>query len=248
LNNPRSAFTLVELLLSVVLLAVILAVTASVLSGVLTGVGIVGAGESLDNLVGAVDDLLSEDLAFLTAPAKNGNLTIRSDSSGTTSFTFYSACGARTAWGDAPVLIHKITYQVKPTAYAKKGLFRGEEPLVKTSGAYYDAPVLLTDDVTSFTVEGFDGKEWHPGWPLESGADLPALLRIHIEIEPARGVKRTVTIESAPAIESHPKPEEERRASGGAGTPAANANKPGAPTGNNNAPTAPGGGDSEGAQ
>jgi len=243
-NNPRSAFTLIELLLSVILLAVILAVAAGVLSGILAGIGTVGAGEGLDNLVGTVDDCISEDLAFISAPGKSGNLTIRSDSGGTTSFTFYSACGAKTAWGDTPVLIHKITYQVKPTAYATKGLFRGEEPLVKTRDAYYDAPVLLSDDVTSFSVEASDGETWHPAWPLESGADLPALLRIHIVIAPAPGVKRTVTIESAPAIEAHAKPEAERRASGAAGKPASKARR----TGKTDVPNAPGGDGAEGAQ
>jgi prepilin-type N-terminal cleavage/methylation domain-containing protein len=211
-------FTLLELMLAVVVMALVMSIVAAVISGVLGGSVSVAESLSADAAGGEIEDIIAGDLAFLTAPAKDGGVEIREEGGGISSLSFYSACGSRTAWsasGDVPVTIHHVTYEVKTMPSGAKTLFRGEEPLVATRDAYYDAPVVLADSISGFTVEATDGQEWYPKWPAGRGGPVPAMFRVRVEFAEPGGATRSLVIESAPAIEVAPKPEAERRASGG---------------------------------
>ena len=213
--KPNSGFTLIELLLAAALLGVIMGVSVGMISGVLGGSMKVTDGISEDDTVGEIEDIIAGDLSFLVTPAKQGAFQMRKESDSNSSLSFYSACGAKTAWGDVVVPIHKVTYQVKPMPGGRKGLFRGEEPLAQTREAYYDVPVLLAEGVRTFLVEGYATRGWVSQWPGEYGGPLPLLVRVQLELDMQGGRTRLVYVESAPSIETIVKPEAERRASGG---------------------------------
>ena len=206
--------TLLEILLAVTLLAVMLAAAAGMISGVLGGVGTAGRSIEYDNMTGEIEDIIADDLAFLVEPTKEGSIAIKEDGPGSWTMSFYSACGPKAAWGETPVTIHRVSYQVKPLVHGGKGLFRGEEPLVVTQEAYYDEPLLLAEGVSRFEVAAFDGKEWQGEWPVEGGGPLPVMFSVRLELTMSDGSARTVLVESAPGIETAVKPEESRRASG----------------------------------
>lgn len=214
MSPNTKAFTLLELLLAVILMGFLLAVVAGIVHGVLASAGGVSAAIGDDASAAEIEDVIAEDLAFVIVPKKDGALTVKDEGGGMSSLGFYSACGPKTAWGDAVLTVHRVEYSVKPTLRGGRGLFRREQPLVKTSGAYYDSGVLLAGDVASFFVEAYDGAEWRTQWPPDKGGPLPAFLRVTIVIAPAGGSRRTIFVESAPAVESASRPEPERRSSG----------------------------------
>lgn len=213
--KSNSGFTLLELLLSAALMAFVLAVAAGMISGVIGGSIRISERVNEDSAAGEIEDVIADDLAFMVAPKKEGVVELRKEGEGDSYFSFYSACGAKTAWGTVPVTIHRVTYQVKPLPGGGKGLFRGEEPIANTKDAYYDAPLLVADRVRSFVVEGRAMNAWSPVWPAEKGGPMPALIRAELNLEGRDGQTRIILVEAVPAAELLVKPEAERRASGG---------------------------------
>lgn len=229
-RRRRAGFTLIELLLSAVLLGCVLAASAAMMASVVAGAAQVGEKLIDDNSSGEVEDIIAGDLAFLVAPVKERIVEIETQGEGDSALSFYSACGPKTAWGDTPVTIHRVTYRVKALRGGRKGLFRGEEPIAKTKDAYYDVPVLVADNVKSFRVQGYHQGGWSGQWPGEKGGGMPQLVRVDLVLGLADGGERELLIESAPSIELIAKPEAERRASGStpapqSPSPAAGANR-----------------------
>lgn len=216
MRSPAGAFTLIEMLLAVTLLAVVFAVVSGAITAVLGGSTRVNEAMGQDSIAGEVEDVIADDLAFMTAPTEQQPFTVKQGSSRSPSLTFYTSAGSKTAWGEVTTPIHTVTYEVQPMAGGGRGLFRGEKPLVESADVYYDAPLLLADNVTLFKVEAFDGQTWQDEWPVESGAKLPALIRVYIDIQLADGSTRQLYVESAPPIEYNMRPQQERRSSGGA--------------------------------
>lgn len=215
-RSHAGGFTLIEMLLAVTLLAVVFAVVSGAITAVLAGSSRVTEAMGQDSVAGEVEDVIADDLAFMTAPTEQQPFTIKQGSSSSATMTFYTSAGSKTAWGEVTTPIHTVTYEVQPIAGGGKGLFRGEKPIIESADVYYDAPLLLADNVTLFKVEAYDGQEWKDEWPVESGAKLPALISVYIDIQLADGSTRQLYVESAPPIEYNMRPQQERRSSGGA--------------------------------
>jgi prepilin-type N-terminal cleavage/methylation domain-containing protein len=231
-SRHTGGFTLLELLLAVTLLGLVFAVVAGIISSVLSGSTRVSESLSQDSVAGEVEDVIADDLAFMTSVTDKPPFSSSQDTSTFAKLAFYTSAGAKTAWADATMPIppiHQVTYEVQPLPSGGRGLFRGEKPLVESPDVYYDAPLLLAGNVSLFKVEAYDGQKWQSEWPFEGGAPLPALIRISIDIDLPNGTKRQLYVESVPPIEYGGRPQEERRASGGAdaNAPAGEQNKTG---------------------
>jgi hypothetical protein len=211
-------FTLLEVLLAATLTALIFAVVASIIAAVMGGTSRVSAAVSEDNSGGEVEDVIADDLAFLTAITDKPPFSMKVGSGNATSFSFYTSAGSKTAWGMVATPIHIVTYEVKPMPSGGKGLYRGEKPLIETADAYYDAPLLLAENVTMFKAEAYDGQKWHNAWPDSGTSPLPALIRVYIDLQTVDGRTKQLYVESAPPVEYGSRPQEERRASGGSDT------------------------------
>jgi len=242
MSRRTTGFTLLELLLSVTLLAVLVTAVGAMITGVLGGAGRINAAVEEDAAAAEIEDLIADDLGFLAAPVKPPGsgaapasstapsstassssahgifarppVSIRADAGGS-SMSFFSAAGSKTAWGDIATQIHRVEYSLRPSPVTGQALFRWEEPIVKTEGAYYDQAVLVAEGVTAFKVEGFDGRDWRDEWPAQGAGALPLLIRVSIDLARADGGTRKLLVESAPGIEFAVRPEAERRASGG---------------------------------
>lgn len=220
MSARRSGFTLVEVVLVATLLALVFGLVATIIATILNGAGNVSEALTYDNEAGEIEELIASDLAFL-APVPNVTpVRFEPEGAGFATLVFYSAAGARTANGEPVTPVHRVTYSVHPLAGGGKGLFRGEEPLVESRDAYYDAPVLVAEGVTLFKVEASDGGEWRERWPGDGAGPLPALIRVFIDVPRPDGESRRLVIESAPMVEAVQKPTD-RSASGGEDKPQA---------------------------
>jgi len=211
-------FTLLEVLLAATLTALVFAVVASIISTVMQGTSRVSDGISADNYGGEVEDVIADDLAFLTAITDKPPFSMKVGSGSATSISFYTSAGSKTAWGMVATPIHIVTYELKPMPSGGKGLYRGEKPLIETADAYYDSPLLLAENITMFKAEAYDGQKWHDAWPDSGTSPLPTLIRIYIDVQTADGGKKQLYVESTPPVEYGSRPQQERRASGGEDT------------------------------
>jgi prepilin-type N-terminal cleavage/methylation domain-containing protein len=218
----QGAFTLIELVVSILILGLVMVVVAGILDGVVVRAARIERTVDADTFAGEVDDLIADDLAFIAAPPGAGPITITRESAGSPKMSFYSAAGATAAWGEPATPLHLVTYSVEPMAQGGDGLFRGEEPMVTSDQAYYDEPLLVAGGVTDFHAEAFDGAEWHERWPDEGTGLLPVLVRVTFTLG-TDGSARSVVVESAPAVECIIRPQAQRRASGGRGAAASEA-------------------------
>ncbi len=218
-NRPwgRAAFTLIEILVAVVMLGAIMAAAAGLVGGVLVGTRRVEETIDADLALAEADEIIADDLAFIVAVPGTTPFTSRGRADGSSLVSFHTVAGAKAAWGEVATPVHQVTYSVETLAGGGKGLFRAEEPLVVSKGAFYDEPLLLVAPVENLFVEAFDGAEWHDEWPETGAAGLPTLIRVTVTFPGEEEGGRSIYVESAPAVEFIVKPQAERRASGGRG-------------------------------
>ncbi|MCD6404495.1 MAG: prepilin-type N-terminal cleavage/methylation domain-containing protein [Planctomycetes bacterium] len=200
-SRSQGGFTLLELILAVTIMALVMAVVAGVIAGVLVGAERVGEKADRDLVAGEIDDLIADDLAFIAVPSCAQAFTITGKANGNSFLTFYSAAGAKAAWGELATPLHVVTYRVEPLERGGKGLFREEVPIVTSNDAYYDGALLVAGALGAFRVEAFDGSQWHSRWPDEGAAGLPALIRVTLTLEEPGEAARTIFVESAPSVE-----------------------------------------------
>jgi len=218
LNRLRSAaaFTLLEVLVAVIMLGALMAAAAGLVGVVLVGSRRVDETIDADLAVAEADEIIADDLAFLAAIPGKPPIVLRERSDGASYVSFYSAAGAKAAWGELAVPVHLVTYMVEPIAGGSgKGLFRLEEPLVEWKGSYYDSALLLVGPVESMTVEAYDGEAWHTVWPDAGASGMPVLIRLTVTFPGDEEGARHIYVETAPSVECVTKPQAERRASGG---------------------------------
>ncbi len=212
-RRRECALTLLELVLALSVLALILAVVAGIFHTVVLGSIRVEAASDEDLLLGEVDDLLADDLAFLTILPDVPPVTLN-DGDGDSYLAFYTSAGSKSAWGDIATPVHLVTYRVGPLSSGGKGLFRHESPLVETDKAYYDDPVLVIGSVLSFTARATDGLDWFTNWSARGETGLPLLLSLTVEVSRPDGSTKTIFVESAPHVEFIIRPKAERASSG----------------------------------
>ncbi len=200
-SRARRGFTLLELILAVTIMALIMAVVAGVIAGVIVGSRRVGEKVDRDLLAGEIDDLIADDLAFIAVPCREQAFTITKKPDGNSFLTFYSAAGAKAAWGKLATPMHVVTYSVEPLSRGGKGLFREEVPIIASDDAYYDGALLVAGAIGTFHVEAFDGSRWHSRWPDEGTAGLPVLIRVALALEEPGKAARTIFVECAPSVE-----------------------------------------------
>ncbi len=176
------------------------------MSGILGGSKRAADAVAADNVGGEVEDLLAGDLAFLAAVPDRVPIEFKAEPGGFSSLAFYSAAGSRTAWGQVATPLHLVTYSVRPLPDGSKGLFREEKPLVETRDAYYDLALLVAGGVSAFKVEGSDGQRMRDAWPDQGAGELPALVRVYLDILRADGTTDRLYVESAPPVEAARKP------------------------------------------
>jgi len=203
MNSARRGFTLVEVLAASVMLALVMGAVAAVVAGTLGGAARVERALDSDLALAEAEEVMADDLAFISALPGRVSFSLAEGPGGDSVLVFWSAAGAKAAWGDVATPLHSVTYSVGSTGGGDRVLFRGERPLVKTDGAYYDDPLALIENVDYFSVEAFDGFEWHDEWPAgETGLTLPLLVRARAVLAEAGGSARSIYVETAPHVES----------------------------------------------
>ncbi len=197
----RNGFTLVEVVVASVMLALVMGAVAAMVAGTLVAAARVSAVLDSDLAVAEAEDLIADDLVFMAAVPGETSFSLGS-SGGNSLLTFYSAAGAKAAWGNVATPLHAVSYAVLSSPDGARGLFRREQPLVETAGAYYDGDLLLVEDVRSFSVRVFDGAEWHEEWPSgDALRTLPVLVRLEVVFTDAGGSLRSIYVEAAPHVE-----------------------------------------------
>jgi hypothetical protein len=190
---------------AVTILAVIGASLAGFYSTMITGTRAAERMTELDAVAGEVDEIIAGDLAFLAAVDDASPVRISEKANGASTLVFHSAVGSRTAWGEPATPLHRITYLVDRMPDGRLGLFRGEEPIVETPGAYYGPPLLVVGGVSSFVVEASNGSDDFAVWPAEGAEGIPVLITVTVVFSNENG-GRTVFIESCPPVDTLDRP------------------------------------------
>lgn len=201
-DAAAEGFTLVEIVVASVILALVMASVAAIVAGTLLGARRVESALDADLAVAEAEDLIADDLAFMTVIPGRLSFSVGEASGGEAVLTFWSAAGAKAAWGDLVTPIHSVSYRVARMPDGGMGLFRREEPLVESGGAYYDDALLVIGGVEGFTVEAFDGLEWHAKWPAgETALTIPLLVRVEVALAGGAGPLSSIYVEAAPHVE-----------------------------------------------
>lgn len=201
-DAAAEGFTLVEVVVASVVLALVMASVAAIVGGTLLGARRVEIALDADLAVAEAEDLIADDLAFMCAMPGRASFRVDEGSAGDAVLTFWSAAGAKAAWGEVVTPIHSVSYHVAPMPDGGTGLLRREQPLVESLDAYYDDALLVIEGVEGFTVEAFDGSEWHAKWPAgETALSIPILVRAQVTLIGEGGSARTIYVEAAPHVE-----------------------------------------------
>jgi len=201
-KNKQQAFTLLEIIIAMAIAALIGIGAMSLLDSATLGhKKIQGQGERYNQIERTLL-FLSSDIQQL-APRKfrdefgdkKDNLT-GDDSIGSTQLSF-TRLGRRNPAGLPRSNLEKLTYLVE------------DESLKRVSYAYPDGMSLeqgasreMLDQVSSFSVEFFDGEEWTDFWPVDDGNlgqqtdanPLPVALKVKLQLNDLGLVERLYVI------------------------------------------------------
>lgn len=190
---PRGAkreggFTLLEIILAVALCALVMGLVYGIV------LSTIQAAERVDELTAgseigpAILALIREDVAAAFLPGKDQDYFVGQSKNGRDRFDFISSSAvfaAETA-GAEPAIhsVNEMGYQVKE-APGGGGLvlYRRVDPFIDAEPLRGGRLTAVVDNVLSFKVSYWDGKDWQPTWIASKMEDkLPMSVRIELKI------------------------------------------------------------------
>jgi type II secretory pathway pseudopilin PulG len=185
-GKARSAFTLVELLLSLVIAVLLVVLLSSML--IATTRTAAGQGERAKGTPAALDaiDTIRDDITRLFLPSDDAGCTL----SLKTDPAQLSFCTLQPSETDVDLRWSKtwrVEYKTAPDEAGGIRVLRIASPAIGPGALDGAVTSVVIGAVDRFAVEIYDGVEWHKEWPMDSGPAKPVAARVELSAARFKG-------------------------------------------------------------
>jgi len=191
--TASAGFTLIEVLLALAISAIVLVISGSFFAGALKIQQRVNSNLDESLPIERALNILQKDLknavapgGMLAGPLQSGSAEGGVDANGgIQSYTTTGLMTPNTPWSE----IQKVTYGLQSpsdnTTNNGKDLIRTVTRNLLTTGTEDDDEQYLASGIESLTFSYFDGNNWHDSWDDSTQTNLPAAVRVNVQMAAA---------------------------------------------------------------